>query len=177
MQESNGIVIRSMNFEDIDTLANEYCFSWSTTQEIKEKWNKYYQEQQSNIRVVGVIDRKGELLGYGSLVFHSKYPHFSSIPEINDVWIHEKHRKQGLGSLLINWLERLAKEKGYKEIGIGVGLYADYGSAQKLYFRLGYIPDGHGLTYKYQPTIPGKSYPLDDELILWLRKNLNHTSS
>lgn len=78
----------------------------------------------------------------------------------------------GLGSQLISWLENLAKEKGYKEIGIGVGLYADYGSAQRLYVRLGYTPDGHRITYKYKPAVPGEPYPLDDDLVLWFKKDL-----
>jgi hypothetical protein len=43
---------------------------------------------------------------------------------------------------LIKWLENLASQEGYNEIGIGVGLYRDYGPAQQLYFQLGYIPDG-----------------------------------
>ena len=42
---------------------------------------------------------------------------------------------------------------------IGVGLYNDYGRAQKLYVHLGYVPDGHGVTYAYQSIVPGESYP------------------
>jgi len=58
----------------------------------------------------------------------------------------------------------------YKQIGIGVGLYKDYGCAQKLYVHLGYVPDGYGVTYKYQPVVPGNSYPVDDDLVIWLKK-------
>ena len=61
----------------------------------------------------------------------------------------------------------------YGTMCIGVGLYSDYGPAQKLYFQLGFIPDGNGITYRGQPTIPGQSYPLDDDLLLWLVKLLN----
>jgi hypothetical protein len=32
--------------------------------------------------------------------------------------------------------------------GIGVGLDASYGAAQRLYARRGYVPDGRGLTSK-----------------------------
>lgn len=84
--------------------------------------------------------------------------------------IDEDHRRKGLGTALIKWLENLASQEGYNEIGIGVGLYKDYGPAQQLYFQLGYIPEGNGITYKGQPTVPGQSYPLDDDLILWLMK-------
>lgn len=61
---------------------------------------------------------------------------------------------------------------GYKKIGLAVGLYADYGPAQKLYFKLGYIPDGFGITYEYAQVIPGQSYCVDDSLLLWLTKSL-----
>lgn len=73
---------------------------------------------------------------------------------------------------MIKWLENLANYEGYNQIGIGVGLYKDYGPAQQLYFQLGFIPDGNGASYKGQPITPGQSYPLDDDLILWLMKPL-----
>jgi GNAT superfamily N-acetyltransferase len=95
-----------------------------------------------------------------------------NVPEINAIWINEDHRREGLGTALIRWIEELASHEGYKQIGIGVGLYRDYGPAQKLYFQLGYVPDGNGVTYKSQSTIPGQPYPLDDDLILWLIKRL-----
>ena len=166
------IIIRPMCTTDIDIIAIDHCPPWSTFQETKDRWSRYYREQQEGHRTVGVVEQGKEILGYGSLFLKSEYPHFYNMPEINDVWIYEKNRRKGLGTRLIRWLEEIAKDKGYKDIGIGFGLYADYGSAQKLYFRLGYAPDGHGVTYNYQTTIPGKSYPLDDELILWLKKAL-----
>ncbi len=58
------------------------------------------------------------------------------------------------------------------EIGIGVGLYKDYGSAQRLYCKKGYIPDGHGVQYQYQPVAPGSMIRADDDLLLFFTKNL-----
>ncbi|WP_068466649.1 GNAT family N-acetyltransferase [Candidatus Protochlamydia phocaeensis] len=168
----NAIIIRPMHAIDIKVIAIDRCPPWTTVQETRKKWNAYYKEQQSAIRTIGIIEQNSEIVGYGSLLLKSQYPYFYGIPEIHDVWIYKEYRERGLGSRLINWLEALAKEKGYKEIGIGVGLYADYGAAQRLYVRLGYLPDGHGITYKYQSTVPGEPYPLDDDLILWLKKDL-----
>jgi GNAT superfamily N-acetyltransferase len=96
----------------------------------------------------------------------------AGIPEINDLWIHEKNRGQGLGTMLIKHLEELARRENYPAIGIGVGLYADYGPAQRLYSHLGYTPDGHGITYKGAVVTPGELYPVDDEHILWSMKIL-----
>ena len=58
-------------------------------------------------------------------------------------------------------------------VGLGVGLYNDYGSAQKLYIKKGYIPDGYGVTYNYQAVIPGDSAPIDDDLVLWFTKDIS----
>jgi hypothetical protein len=77
--------------------------------------------------------------------------------------------------LLLDCAEKEALTKS-QIIGIGVGLYAGadggYGAAQRLYIKRGYIPDGKGITYNYEPTIPGNSYPLDDDLVLWFTKKL-----
>ena len=59
-----------------------------------------------------------------------------------------------------------------KCIGIGVGLTPDYGDAQKLYAKSGYIPDGNGMTYQHQTVKWGVDYKVDDDLVLWFIKNL-----
>ena len=169
---NQDISIRPMCKADIEILVRDYCAPWLPPQAVQERWKKYFAEQLQGIRTAAVIAKGQEILGYGCLLLRSEYAHFSNIPEICDVWIHENHRGLGLGKQLIAWLEELARKKGYAEIGIGVGLYADYGPAQKLYFKLGYTPDGHGVTYKYQPTHAGTNYCLDDDLILWLKKSL-----
>ena len=104
--------------------------------------------------------------------YHSDYPYFRSkkIPEINDLLIAKEYRRQGYGEALITALEIIAKEHGFKIIGLGVGLYQDYGSAQRLYFKLGYVPDGMGISYKDCTVVPGNKYLVDDDLLLWLTK-------
>lgn len=168
-------LLRSLQKTDISTLVNRYSFPWSTPEKTTALWNTYYEEQESGIRTVVVVEKNRDILGYGSFLRKSEYPFFlsSNIPEINAVWIDEEHRGKGLGTALIKWIENLAVEEGYDKIGIGVGLYRDYGPAQQLYFQLGYIPDRNGTTYKGQPTVPGQTYPLDDDLILWLMKRLD----
>jgi ribosomal protein S18 acetylase RimI-like enzyme len=82
----------------------------------------------------------------------------------------------GIGSMLLDAAEKQAATRS-DTIGIGVGLYVGedggYGAAQKLYVKRGYIPDGKGVTYNYEPTIPGNSYALDDDLVLWFTKRLS----
>lgn len=52
------------------------------------------------------------------------------------------------------------------------GLYQSYGSAQQLYIEMGYQPDGQEITYHSDSVIPVESYPVDDELLLWLTKSI-----
>lgn len=167
-------LIRSLHETDISKIVRRYSFPWSTPEKTKTLWDTYYQEQKDKVRTVAVIEKDGEILGYGSLLRKPECPFFAqkNIPEINAIWIDEDHRRQGLGTALVKWLEKLASQEGYQQIGIGVGLYGDYGPAQKLYFQLGYVPDGNGITYKGQSTVAGQTYPLDDDLIFWLVKML-----
>ncbi|MCE5295343.1 MAG: GNAT family N-acetyltransferase [Chlamydiales bacterium] len=173
-EEIKDFLIRAMGKNDIAKVVKRYSFPWSTPEKTKALWDTYYQEQQDGIRTVAIIEENHEILGYGSLLRRPECALFAekNIPEINAIWIDDKHRRQGLGKALIKWLENLAGQEGYDQIGIGVGLYRDYGPAQKLYFLLGYAPNGSGITYKGQTTIPGQTYPLDDDLILWLEKSL-----
>lgn len=112
-----------------------------------EKWERYLKEQEKRIRTVYLIETEGKLAGYGTFLRKSEYSYFceGKIPEISDLWIVPEYRGKGLATLLIKELEKLAQKEGYEEIGIGVGLNSHYGAAQKLYFHLGYAPDGRGI--------------------------------
>lgn len=167
-------LIRPLKKTDIPQIIKRYSFPWSSLEKTQALWSTYYEEQEKGIRTVAILENNHDILGYGSLLRKSEYPLFLSrqIPEINAIWIDENHRRKGLGTALIRWLENLAIQEGYEQIGIGVGLYRDYGPAQQLYFQLGYIPDGNGITYNGQSTFAGQSYPLDDNFLLWLTKPL-----
>jgi GNAT superfamily N-acetyltransferase len=139
-----------------------------------EKWNRYWTEHSGGLRVSMVAAIGNRLAAYGSLVWRSQYPPFAEagIPEIQDMVTDQAWRKRGLATSLIAAFEDLARGAGCPVIGIGVGLYADYGPAQKLYVRLGYRPDGRGLTYDNAPVTPGETIRVDDDLVLWLTKVL-----
>lgn len=172
--QKDNIILREMKEEDINVLVNTFSFPWEPVQEATEKWQRYFAEQQKHIRTVCLLETENQLTGYGSLVRASEYPLFqkTNIPEIHDLWISEEKRNRGFGKAIILHLENVALSEGYEQIGIGVGLNRDYGPAQRLYIRMGYIPDGMGLTYKYAYTDPGERYRIDDDLIIWLKKSL-----
>jgi GNAT superfamily N-acetyltransferase len=139
-----------------------------------DHWPRYLAEHQSGERVTLVVSEGGRVVGYGSLVWRSQYPPFAlaGIPEIQDMVVAEQSRGRGHATAMIAGFEARARAAGRGVMGIGVGLYADYGRAQRLYVRLGYRPDGRGVTYDNAPAIPGESYRLDDDLVLWLSKPL-----
>jgi GNAT superfamily N-acetyltransferase len=116
----------------------------------------------------------GKPVGYGTLKWASDYDPFHSagIPEVNNLVVAAHARKRGIGTAIIQELAQRARSAGKQSIGIGVGLYADYGSAQRLYIRLGFHPDGCGLTYANRPVSPGSSVVVDDDLLLWFTKPL-----
>jgi GNAT superfamily N-acetyltransferase len=166
--------IRNLQEEDLEKIVHKFTFPWSTSEATFVLWKNYFQEHQRHLRTVCIIEKQNEIVGYGNLLRSPEYPHFknNNIPEINAIWIDEQSRRQNLGTMLIKHFEEMATDDGYQTIGIGVGLYQDYGPAQRLYQKLAYRFDGNGITYKCQPVIPGESYCVDDDLIIWLTKSL-----
>jgi GNAT superfamily N-acetyltransferase/Ser/Thr protein kinase RdoA (MazF antagonist) len=147
-------------------------------------WNKppslfegYLKEVEQGARLVWMAHLHDQCAGYVTLNWQSQYESFAAarIPEIMDLNVLPPFRKVGVGSMLLDIAEKEAATKS-EVVGIGVGLYAGtdggYGPAQRLYVKRGYIPDGKGVTYNYDHTIPGNSYPLDDDLVLWFTKKL-----
>ncbi len=115
----------------------------------------------------------GDYLGHCKLVWSPGYPGFRErgIPEIQDLNVIQARRRGGLASRLLDEAEaRIGKRSPFA--GIGFGLYADYGAAQRLYIQRGYVPDGRGVHYHHEPLPPGVTCTLDDDLVLYLVKQL-----
>jgi len=132
-----------------------------------------YRQNQTHERVTFVAIVSGEAAGYVHIKFKSDYPYFleRNIPEINDLRVLPAYRRQGIGKRLLDACEKYAADN-YEFIGLGVGLYKDYGSAQRLYAKSGYVPDGQGLMYKNAPVKPGRDVLVDDDLLIYLYKKV-----
>ena len=137
-------------------------------------WHKLIGLHAKGERTVVVAEKDGTAVGYCTLKYVSEYPPLrdAHIPEINDLAVIPPARKQGVARSIIEYLEQVARERGDTKIGICVGLYADYGQAQRLYAKMNYIPDGQGAFYDNAPCIPGETYRLDDDLIIGFTKEL-----
>jgi ribosomal protein S18 acetylase RimI-like enzyme len=166
------ILIRKLKAEDCAAIAEAFR---------KQNWNKpveqyqnYLNEQTSGERVVLVAEFENELAGYLTIVRQSKYPPFreANIPEINDFNVLIKFRRKSVGTTLMDAAENLIAEKS-ETAGIGVGLTKDYGAAQKLYVKRGYVPDGRGIFQREKFLQSGDQITVDDDLTLWLTKRVN----
>ena len=75
-------------------------------------------------------------------------------------------------ALLMDAAEQRAADRGITTLGITVGLFDEYGPAQRMYARRGYIPDGRGACPGQRPLGEGAQVRLDHDVIIWLTKEL-----
>lgn len=138
------------------------------------------QEQAEGLRQVflAIDGATGGIAGYVQLNSRPLYVSFRrfGLQEIQDLNVLPDYRQRGIGAQLVAHCEALARAAGQAEIGISVGLHAGFGAAQRLYVRLGYVPDGAGVTYDDETIRAGDLRPVDDNLTLKLVKNLASVS-
>lgn len=137
-------------------------------------WTHCLAAQARQTMVLAVARLDADVAGYGYLDWNSQNAHFrqAGVPEIKDLRVGDRYRRRGVATAIIGFLEAAARRGGSRAVGLGVGLHPGYGSAQRLYARLGYVPDGRGVTYRNRPARIGASLRLNDDLLLWLVKNL-----
>ena len=139
-----------------------------------QKWNKqdkifegYLDDiyQSSDHCDVYFIDGKG----FAVLNHAPKYAPYKrlSIPEIQDVFVLPNARGQGIATTLITHCENQVTGD---MVGISVPVSSNFGTAQRLYYKLGYMPDGNGVTYDRAPCGHNDRVKLDDDLCLMMVK-------
>ncbi|GAB4586188.1 GNAT family N-acetyltransferase [Nocardia sp. IFM 10818] len=118
-------------------------------------------------RVRLVADRGGSFAGYCTLLWASAYEPFraNGIPEIQDLNVLPLYRNRGIGAMLLDAIDDVARQR-CEAVGLGAGLHADCGSAQRLHVRRGYLPDGRGIVYDNKPVEYGASISVDDDAVL-----------
>ena len=159
--------LRSMTPADAEPISAAFArIGWDKP---TEQYRRYTEEERDGHRVCLVAETGGEIVGYCTLVWSSDYPPFRDqrIPEIADLNVLPQHRRRGIGSALLQALEDRARERS-RQVGIGVGLYPDYGPAHRLYVDRGYRPDGRGIVYDNRPVQPCETIPIDDNASLML---------
>ncbi|MBR2852717.1 MAG: GNAT family N-acetyltransferase, partial [Clostridia bacterium] len=117
---------------------------------------------------------RGQPAGFVSVYLAVKEGPFKGTgwPIIVDFNVLEKNQRKGIGSRLMDTAERIAGQYA-DTVCLGVGLHSGYGSAQRMYAKRGYIPDGSGVWYRDRSCIQYETVcTVDDDLVLYMSKKL-----
>ena len=169
--DKDGIVIRDLRESDAKILTEE---------EIAQGWDAEIDKFEMRLRdrvegraVALAAEWNGNVAGYVNVYPDSKWGAFADrgCAEIVDFAVLEKYRRRGIGGKLMD----IAEEIGFSYsdvVYLGVGLHSGYGSAQRMYVKRGYIPDGSGVWYKDRVCEPYRDCCNDDDLVLYLSKRI-----
>lgn len=171
MKTNNKIKIRKLKGSDCEVISQ--AFKNQGWEKRVEQYQKYLKEQEVRVRDVLIALINGNFAGYLTIMWKSNYPYFreNQIPEIVDLNVLKKFQKMGVASTLMDFAEKMVSKKS-KIIGIGVGLSGDYGNAQRLYVKRGYVPDGLGISQNEKYPEWGETVKIDDNLVLCFTKEL-----
>lgn len=163
------ISIRKMNATDIAEITK--AFKEQGWNKNEDQYKTYFKEQEAGERAVLVAEYNHEFAGYLTVLWESDDVYFNSrgIPEIKDFNVLIKYRNHGIGTDLMNEAEKVIFEKT-DTVGLSVGLLSDYGSAQRMYVKRGYVPTGEGLRTSNHIVTYFENVVADDELVLSFTK-------
>ena len=168
---TDELTIREITSKDPPTIAKAFrAQGWNKTQDLYEK---HHLQQSEGRRTVLIAETNGEFVGYLTIVWESDYHPFrdSCIPEIVDFNVLITQQRKGIGTILMDRAEARISERS-KIAGICVGLDADFGAAQIMYARRGYIPDGRGIQYDGKQLKFGDKTIVDYSLCMCFTKKL-----
>ncbi len=163
--------IRPLASSDVQPIADAFTkLGWNKP---ASQYERYLEEAANNIRTILVATWQEQFAGYLTIKWRSDYPPFreANIPELQDFNVLPEFRRRGIGARLMERCEALVAARS-STVGLGVALDPDYGSAQRLYVKRGYIPDGLGAAWKEKRVKWGDSVRIDDDLALYLTKSL-----
>lgn len=169
--EKEDLVIRTMTLEDGGSITKEeIAQGWDAS--IEKYKTRIKDEEEGKAHALAAV-YQGNAAGYINVYINSEWGAFahSGMCEIVDFGVLEKYRRLGIGSRLMDVAEQLAK-KYSDSVYLGVGLHSGYGSAQRMYVKRGYIPDGSGVWYGEEVCAPYADCKNDDDLVLYFSKKL-----
>lgn len=165
------ILIRDMAQPDAETIAAE-----ERAQGWEQSADKYYERMRHRDEgrcIALAAEYKGSIAGYISIYPNSDWGALGGkgFSEIVDFGVLEKFRRLGIGSRLMDAAEQIASQCA-DTVYLEVGLHSGYGSAQRMYVKRGYIPDGSGVWYKGAVCPCYSECANDDDLVLCMSKKL-----
>lgn len=164
------VAIRRMEERDAEQIAaEERRQGWDAS---ADKYLTRLRDMKEGRAVALVAEYRGNTAGYVNVYFQAGGAfRDTKHPEIVDFGVLEKYRRRGIGSRLMDTAEALAGERS-GAVCIGVGLHSGYGSAQRMYVKRGYVPDGTGVWYQDEPAPVYGDCRNDDDLVLYMSKYL-----
>ncbi len=167
----DNLIIRNMELSDAQDITDEeIAQGWDTD---VSKYHKRLKDQKDGRCIALTAVFYGRAAGYINIYPNCMWGAFGGkgLPEIVDFGVLEKYRKHGIGTVLMDIAENIAGE--YSDtVYLGVGLHSGYGSAQRMYAKRGYIPDGSGVWYRNKVCTPYENCNNDDDLVLYMSKSL-----
>lgn len=138
-----------------------------------ERFFTRLRDQAEGKAVALVAEYRGQLAGYNNV--YSAPPcagpfEGKGYGAIIDFGVFATYRRHGIGGRLMDVAEKVAAEIA-DTVFLSVGLHSGYGSAQRMYVKRGYLPDGSGAWYRDRNLEPYAGC-LNDDLVLYLSKKL-----
>ena len=165
------IVLRDILMSDCAEISKQFASQgWDKPE---SQYLSYIELQKAGARDVIVAEMDGKIAGYLTINWESEYELFRErgIPEVVDFNVLKKFQRRGIGTALMDEAERRIKERS-SYAGIGFGVFGDYGAAQILYVKRGYVPDGRGVVMDSRVLQYGDEVVIDDSVVLYLVKEL-----
>ncbi len=169
--QDNKILIRDLQQSDAQAITDEeIAQGWNAT---IEKYEMRLRHQAEGKSIALAAEYYGQIAGYINIYPDSEWGAFANqgLAEIVDFGVLVKYRRCGIGSRLMDVAEQIAGQYSDR-VYLGVGLHNGYGSAQRMYVKRGYIPDGSGVWYGESVCEQYAACCNDDDLVLYLSKVL-----
>ncbi|KFY11861.1 hypothetical protein V492_04214 [Pseudogymnoascus sp. VKM F-4246] len=157
-----SIIIREANAEDIPTVSKlgAHIFSVTFGHSVPANELESFLEDSYSVSatendfkdpmkdLIVASDQDGTVVGFALLTRGSIEPcvsHLENTVELQRIYVHPAHHGKGVGRLLANRLDDMARDQGFKHIWLGV--WEENHNAQKMYEKLGYRRvGGHDFT-------------------------------
>lgn len=165
-----GTEIRLMEHNDVLPLCEAEL-------DVSDENRRYYEQHLANQEkgdcsiLLALAD--GNIAGHVFLYYRCRWGSMKNqgLPCVVDLFVFEPYRRAGIATLLMNACEDIAR-KYSNRLYLDVGLNSDYGPAQQMYIRRGYLPDGKGAYYKQEICPVDAECCNSDELTLCMIKQL-----
>jgi len=167
---SANIDVRIMDYDDIPLI----CKADNDERESNIKYLRNQLENQKKQECSALLALyNGEIAGYVFLYYKCRWGSLANcdLPCVIDLIVFDKYRKKGIATVLMDIAEKIAKKHNDK-VYLDVCLNSDYGSAQRLYVKRGYVPDGRGVYYEEKVCETNAICKNDDDLTLCMVKEL-----